>query len=198
MKLGIGTKLIVFAIAVGLFVGFAATLPAEAQTGEVGSGNITVLVLDDNDPSGTDVFLLSVSRGDYHTGHHYVFFVLRKTTIAGTAMTDYAENGTAAIGMYTIASPDRPFSWELEERTGEGEEDDMDDFSLLVNTDGKSAVPSFASSPDFETPTASSSPADNIYHTKIRAIEVDTRIDYWTGNYYGFVDVQVTVTDESD
>ena len=29
-------------------------------------------------------------------------------------------------------------------------------------------------------------------------MEVDTRIDYWTGNYYGFVDVQVTVTDESD
>ena len=156
------------------------------------------LAFDDNDPSGTDVFLLSVSRGDYHTGHHYVFFVLRKTTIAGTAMTDYAENGTAAIGTYTIASPDRPFSWELVERTGEGEEDDMDDFSLLVNTDGKSAVLSFASSPDFETPTDSSSPADNIYHTKIRAMEVDTRIDYWTGNYYGFVDVQVTVTDESD
>ncbi len=64
MKLGIGTKLIVFAIAVAFVVGFAATLPAEAQTGEVGSGNITVLVLDDNDPSGTDVFLLSVSRGD--------------------------------------------------------------------------------------------------------------------------------------
>ena len=74
----------------------------------------------------------------------------------------------------------------------------MDDFSLLVNTDGKSAVLSFASSPDFETPTDSSSPADNIYHTKSHAMEVDTRIDYWTGNYYGFVDVQVTVTDESD
>ena len=110
------------------------------------------LAFDDNDPSGTDVFLLSVSRGDYHTGHHYVFFVLRKTTIAGTAMTDYAENGTAAIGTYTIASPDSPFSWELVERAGEG---DMDDFSLLVNTDGESAVLSFASSPDFETlPTA--------------------------------------------
>ena len=66
------------------------------------------LAFDDNDPSGTDVFLLSVSRGDYHTGHHYVFFVLRKTTFAGTAMTNYAENGTAAIGAYTTASPDRP------------------------------------------------------------------------------------------
>ena len=46
MKLGIGTKLIVFAVAVAFLVGFAATLPAEAQTGEDGSGNITVLVLD--------------------------------------------------------------------------------------------------------------------------------------------------------
>ena len=46
MKLGIGTKLIVFVVAAAIFVGFAATLPAEAQTGEDGSGNVTVLVLD--------------------------------------------------------------------------------------------------------------------------------------------------------
>ena len=78
MKLGISTKLIAFAIAVGLFVGFTATLPAEAQTGEDRSGNITVLVLDDNDPNGTDMFLMSVSRGDYHTGHHYLFFITPK------------------------------------------------------------------------------------------------------------------------
>ena len=53
MKLSIGTKLIVFAVTVALFVGFAATLPAEAQTGEVGSGNITVLVLDYGDAGST-------------------------------------------------------------------------------------------------------------------------------------------------
>ena len=45
MKLSIGTKLIVFAVVAALFVGFAATLPAEAQTGDDGPGNITVLVL---------------------------------------------------------------------------------------------------------------------------------------------------------
>ena len=53
MKLGIGTKLIVFAVAVALFVGFAATLPAEAQTGEDGPGNVTVLVLDNGDAGST-------------------------------------------------------------------------------------------------------------------------------------------------
>ena len=140
MKLGISTKLIAFAIAVGLFVGFTATLPAEAQTGEDGSGNITVLVLDDNDPNGTDMFLMSVSRGDYHTGHHYLFFIIRKAAVAGSTEVNYAENGTDAIGTCSIADPDKDYSWKLLARTGEGEEDDMDDFSLLVNTDGKSAV----------------------------------------------------------
>ena len=53
MKLGIGTKLIVFAVAVALFVGFAATLPAEAQTGEDGPGNVTVLVLDNGTAGST-------------------------------------------------------------------------------------------------------------------------------------------------
>ena len=53
MKLSIGTKLIVFAVAVALFVGFAATLPAEAQTGEVGPGNVTVLVLDNGTAGST-------------------------------------------------------------------------------------------------------------------------------------------------
>ena len=160
------------------------------------------LSFQDNNPNGTDAFLMSVSRGDYHTGHHYLFFVLRKTTIAGTALTDYAENGTAVVGTYSIASPDRPFSWNLVDRD---EEDDKDDFGLLTNTDGKSALLSFASSPDYETPTdgdpkdtASSEYQNNVYHTKIRAWEVDSRIDYWTGNYYGYLDVQVSVTDVTE
>ena len=46
MKFGIRAKLIAFAVAVAFLVGFAAALPAEAQTEEDGSGNITVLVLD--------------------------------------------------------------------------------------------------------------------------------------------------------
>ena len=53
MKLSIGTKLIVFAVAVALFVGFAATLPAEAQSGEDGPGNVTVLVLDNGTAGST-------------------------------------------------------------------------------------------------------------------------------------------------
>ena len=53
MKLGIGTKLIVFVVAAALFVGSAATLPAEAQTGEDGPGNVTVLVLDNGNAGST-------------------------------------------------------------------------------------------------------------------------------------------------
>ncbi len=159
---------------------------------------------DDNDPNGTDMFLMSVSRGDYDTGHHYVWFVQRRTKIAGSTEVNYAENGTAAVGTYTIATPDRDFSWKLRARTGDGEEDDIDDFTLPANYGGDGVL-SFASSPDFETPTdgdpedtTSAEYQNNVYHTKIQGYEVDQRIGYWTGNYYGFLDVQVTVTDVSE
>ena len=162
------------------------------------------LEFDDNDPNGTDMFLMSVSQGDYHTGHHYVFFVQRKTTIAGTTMVNYAENGTAAVGTYSVATPARSFSWKLRARTGDNEEDDMDDFTLPANYGGNGVL-SFASSPDYETPTdgdpedtTSSEYQNNIYHTEIQAWEVDNRIGYWTGNYYAFLEVQVTVTDVTE
>ena len=149
---------------------------------------------EDNDPDGTDVFLMSVSRGDYHAGHHYAFFVLRETVVAGSAVIDYAENGTAAVGTYSVATPDGPFSWELLERTGDGEEDDADDFTISKDAEGNGTL-SFSSSPDFENPMDSSSPADNIYHTKVLAWQVGEVLGYWYGNYYGHLDVQVTVTD---
>lgn len=155
------------------------------------------LEFDDNDPNGTDMFLLSVSRGDYHTGHHYVFFIIRKTAVAGSTMLDYAENGTDAIGTYTIADPDRDYNWKLSERTGEDEEDDMDDFTITKNDDGNGVL-SFASSPDYETPTDSSTPADNVYHTAVLGWEVNPILGYWYGNYYGRLDVQVTVTDVTE
>ena len=155
------------------------------------------LQFDDNDPNGTDMFLLSVSRGDYHTGHHYVFFIIRKATVAGPTMLDYPENGTDAIGTYTIADPDRDYYWMLSARTGEDEEDDMNDFTITKNDDGNGVL-SLATSPDFEAPTDSSSPPDNVYHTAVLGWEVNPILGYWYGNYYGFLDVQVTVTDVTD
>ncbi len=152
---------------------------------------------DDNNPDGTDMFLLSVSRGDYHTGHHYIFFVIRKAAVAGSTMLDYAENGTDAIGTYSISDPDRDYSWRLASRTGEGEEDDKDAFAITKNDDGNGVL-SFASSPDYEAPTDSSSPADNVYHTAVLGWEVNPVLGLWYGNYYGYSDVQVTVTNVAE
>ena len=149
---------------------------------------------DDNDPNGTDLFLLSVSRGDYHTGHHYDFFVIRKAAVTGSTTPNYAENGTDAIGTYAISDPDKDYNWRLAARTGEGEEDDKDAFAITKNDDGDGVL-SFAASPDYEAPTDSSSPADNVYHTSVIGLEMSPILGYWYGNYYGVLDVQVTVTD---
>lgn len=149
---------------------------------------------DDNDPNGTDMFLLSVSRGDYHTGHHYIFFVIRKATVTGPFISLYAEDETDAIGTYSIPAPDRDYDWRLASRTGEGEEDDKDAFTITKNDDGNGVL-SFASSPDYEVPTDSSSPPDNIYHTSVLGWEVSPVLGLWYGNYYGSLDVQVIVTD---
>ena len=149
---------------------------------------------DDNDPDGTDMFWLTVSRGDYHTGHRYEFFVIRRAAVSGSATLDYAENGTDAIGTYSISDPDRDYNWKLASRTGEDEEDDKDAFSITKNDDGNGVL-SFASSPDYEAPTDSSSPADNVYHTDVLGWEVNSILGLWYGNYYGRQDVQVTVTD---
>ena len=73
----------------------------------------------------------------------------------------------------------------------------MDDFTIAKNDDGNGEL-SFASSPDFETPTDSTSPADNIYHTTVLGLEVNPILEYWYGNYYGLLDVQVTVTDVTE
>ena len=151
------------------------------------------LEFEDNDPSGTDMFLVSVSRGDYHRGHQYAFFVIRKAAVAGPTESDYPENGTDAIGTYTISDPDRDYSWKLAARTGEDEEDDQDAF-MITNQDGNGVL-SFAASPDYEAPTDSTSPPDNIYHTSVLGWEVNPILGLWYGNYYGFLDVQVTVTD---
>ncbi|MCY3543344.1 MAG: hypothetical protein OXH22_04800 [Chloroflexi bacterium] len=149
---------------------------------------------DDNDPDGTDMFWLSVSRGDYHTGHLYHFFVIRRAAVTGATALNYAENGTDAVGTYSISAPDRDYNWKLASRTGEDEEDDKDAFSITKNADGNGVL-SFASSPDYETPTDSSSPADNVYHTDVLGWEVNPILNLWYGNYYGRQDVQVTVTD---
>ena len=150
----------------------------------------------DNDPKGTDTFRMRVSRGDYDPGHEYEFFVIRQASVAGPTTPDYAENGTDAIGTYTISDPDRDYNWRLESfteaQTGEGEEDDRDAFSITKNDDGNGVL-SFAFSPDYEAPTDGSSPPDNVYHTSVTGFEVDRGL--WYGNYYGTLGVQVTVTD---
>ena len=103
---------------------------------------------------------------------------------------------TNAVGTYSN-STDWDFSWKLSERTGDGEEDDKDDFTIAKNDNGN-AVLSFASQPDYEMPTDSSSPADNVYHTEVLGWEVNPDLGYWYGNYYGYLDVQVTVTDVTE
>ena len=149
---------------------------------------------DDNDPDGTDMFWMNVSRGDYHTGHYYEFFVIRRAAITGSTTLDYAENGTDAVATYSISDPDKDYNWKLASRTGEDEEDDKDDFTITKNDDGNGVL-SFATSPDYETPTDSSSPADNVYHTDVLGWEVNPILSLWYGNYYGREEVQVTVTD---
>ena len=152
------------------------------------------LEIDDNDPNGTDMIMMSVSRGDYNTGHHYRVFIIRNAAVAGSTEVSYAENGTEAVGTYSIADPDKNYSWIFSSRTGRGKEDDKDDFTIAKNEDGNGVL-SFASSPDFETPADSSSPADNIYHAIVLGWQVNPILNYWYGNYYSFLDVQVTVTD---
>ena len=152
------------------------------------------IAFDDNDPNGTDMFLMSVSRGDYHTGHHYLFFIIRKTTVVGLTETTYAEDKTDAVGTYSN-STDWDFSWNLSERTGDGEEDDKDDFTIAKNNNGNGVL-SFASQPDYEIPADSNS--DNVYHTKLLGWEVNPILGYWYGNYFGLLDVQVTVTDVTE
>ena len=152
------------------------------------------IAFDDNDPNGTDMFLMSVSRGDYHTGHHYLFFIIRKTTVVGLTETTYAEDKTDAVGTYSN-STDWDFSWKLSERTGDGEEDDKDDFTIAKNNNGNGVL-SFASQPDYEIPADSNS--DNVYHTKLLGWEVNPILGYWYGNYFGLLDVQVTVTDVTE
>ena len=152
------------------------------------------IAFDDNDPNGTDMFLMSVSRGDYHTGHHYLFFIIRKTTVVGLTETTYAEDKTDAVGTYSN-STDWDFSWKLSERTGDGEEDDKDDFTIAKNNNGNGVL-SFASQPDYEIPADSNS--DNVYHTKLLGWEVNPILGYWYGNYFDLLDVQVTVTDVTE
>ena len=152
------------------------------------------LEFDDNDPNGTDMIIMSVSRGDYHTGHHYLFFIIRKTTVVRLTETTYAEDKTDAVGTYSN-STDWDFSWKLSERTGDGEEDDKDDFTIAKNNNGNGVL-SFASQPDYEIPADSNS--DNVYHTKLLGWEVNPILGYWYGNYFGLLDVQVTVTDVTE
>ena len=147
----------------------------------------------DNDPGGTDMFRMRVSRGDYHTGHEYQFFVIRKAAVTGPTTPDYAENGTDAIGAYTISDPDRDYAWQLLLKDEE-DDDDRDAFDITKNADGDGVL-SFAFSPDYEAPTDSSSPPDNVYHTSVLGWEANQNLGYWYGNYYGILDVQVTVTD---
>ena len=153
------------------------------------------LEFDDNDPNGTDMIIMSVSRGDYHTGHHYVIFIIRKAAVAGSTEVNYPENGTGVVGTYSIADPDKDYSWRLMARTGDGEEDDKDDFTIAKNNNGNGVL-SFASQPDYEIPADSNS--DNVYHTKLLGWEVNPILGYWYGNYFDLLDVQVTVTDVTE
>ena len=94
----------------------------------------------------------------------------------GGATHSYAENGTAAVATYTATDPeDDAITWSVEGT-------DADDFSI-----SSSGALSFASSPDFESP--SDADANNVYQVTVKAS---------ANGLSGTLAVTVTVTDAND
>ena len=96
--------------------------------------------------------------------------------VTGDATISYAENGAAAVGIYTATDPESDsVMWSL---TG----DDAEDFSI-----GTGGALTFQMSPDFETPADAG--RDNVYNVIVSASD---------GNSSGTLAVQVTVTNANE
>ena len=96
--------------------------------------------------------------------------------VIGDATVEYAENGAAAVAIYTATDPDSDsVTWTL---TG----DDAEDFSV-----SSSGALTFQMAPDFENPTDEGE--NNVYNVIVSASD---------GTLSGTLAVQVTVTDVNE
>ena len=101
-------------------------------------------------------------------------------TLSGPTEISYAENGTQAVGAFTVTNkPAADITWALDDADDAGA--DADDFSI------SGGVLSFASPPDFETPADDGQ--NNVYEVTVKASD-STDTDT--------LDVTVTVTDVNE
>ena len=133
--------------------------------------------------SGRDnVYNFSVRASD---GRNYGYLEVTVTVedvneppaVTGTDTFTYRENGTATLHTFRATDPERSaITWSLSGA-------DADDFAI-----SEAGVLSFASSPDYESPTDSG--RDNVYEVTVQA-----RDDAFNP---GTLDVVVTVTDQNE
>ena len=132
------------------------------------------------DANGDNVFeaILKNGSGDF-TSSLSISVTLKDVNeplvLTGDSEVDYAEDGTAVVATYVAADPENAaITWSLGG-------DDADDFTI------SEGALSFASAPDYESPTDSDS--DNDYEVKISASD---------GTHTVSVDLTVTVTDDAN
>ena len=135
--------------------------PADAGTDNV--YNVTVSASDGNS-SGTLAVQVTVTNAN------------EAPTITGDATVEYAENGAAAVAIYTATDPESDsVTWTL---TG----DDAEDFNI-----SSAGALTFQRAPDFETPADAGE--NNVYNVVVTASD---------GNSSGTLAVQVTVTNVNE
>jgi serralysin len=133
------------------------------------------------DADTNNVYMVTVNADDgTNMAEHSVIVTVTDVddglTISGPSSTDYVENGTGPVAMYTASGPDAASAtWSL---SG----DDARDFS--ISSDG---VLTFMNSPDYEAPADADT--NNIYMVTVNAYDGTTMAEH---------SVIVTVTDVDD
>ena len=134
---------------------------------DVGANVITIEVTRPDDPLTPHIYTVTVTVGD----------VKEPPVATGTVTFSYRENGTATIYTFKATDPERSaIAWSLSGT-------DEDDFTI-----SETGVLSFASSPNYESPTDSG--RDNVYEVTVAAKD-----DAFNS---GTLDVVVTVTDQNE
>ena len=134
---------------------------------DLGANVITIEVTRPDDPLTPHIYTVTVTVGD----------VNEPPVATGTVTFTYRENGTATLHTFKATDPERSaIAWSVSGT-------DEDDFTI-----GETGVLSFASPPNYESPTDSGS--DNVYEVTVVAKD-----DAFNS---GTLDVTVTVTDQNE
>ena len=134
---------------------------------DVGANVITIEVTRPDDPLTPHIYTVTVTVGD----------VNEPPVATGTVTFTYRENGTATIYTFKATDPERSaIAWSVSGT-------DEDDFTI-----SETGVLSFASSPNYESPTDSG--RDNVYEVTVVARD--------DASNSGTLDVVVTVTDQNE